>query len=307
MKVAVFGSTGFIGSYLIDALISRNYEPCVLTRPGSESRLHHAKACTIISGDVDDRTAVRETIRKSDAVIYNVGILREIPSRNITFQKLHFDAAKRCMETAVECGTPRFILMSANGARPDGTPYQKTKYMAEQFLATTNLQWTVFRPSVVFGDPRGKMEFATQLRNQIVNPPLPMPLFHEGLIPFRAGRFKLSPVHVANVAEAFVRALDDASTIGKILPLGGPDNLDWRSILLAIAHAVNKEKLAIPAPVWAVRLVANIFDRYEWFPVTADQISMLVEGNTCDATETMSMLQIDPIPFNSDTLAYLND
>lgn len=306
MKVAVFGATGFIGSYLVDALVNRDHEPHVLVRQGSEKRLRHPEACAITSGDLEDRVAIRATINDSDAVIYNTGILREIPARNITFQKLHFEAAKRCMETAVECGTPRFILMSANGVRPDGTPYQKTKYMAEQFLATTDLQWTVFRPSVVFGDPRGRMEFATQLRNEIINSPLPMPIFHKGLIPLKASRFKLSPVHVSNVAEAFVRALDDASTIGKILPLGGPEELDWRSILLAIAHAVKKEKLAIPAPAWAVKLIASIFDQYEWFPVTADQISMLVEGNTCDATETMSVLQINSIPFNSDTLEYLN-
>ena len=45
--------------------------------------------------------------------------------------------------------------MSANGVCPDGTGYQKTKWMSEQYLRNTDLKWTIFRPSTIFGDPRG--------------------------------------------------------------------------------------------------------------------------------------------------------
>jgi uncharacterized protein YbjT (DUF2867 family) len=306
VKVAVFGGTGYIGSYLIDELISQNHTPVVLARQGSESSLRQADKCQIVAGHAEDERAVTDTIRGCDAVIYNIGILREIPARGITFRKLHFETAKRCMDTAVECGTLRFILMSANGVRPDGTEYQKTKYMAEQYLAATGLQWTIFRPSVVFGDPRGKMEFATRLRNDIINSPLPMPLFHDGLLPVRAGAFKLSPVHVTDVAKAFVRALDNENTFTRILPLGGPHTLAWKTILATIAEASERHKLAAPVPAWAVKFVAGFFDQYEWFPVTADQIRMLMEGNTCNSAETMAMLQIEPIPFTTTSLAYLS-
>ena len=51
--------------------------------------------------------------------------------------------------------------MSANGVKADGTPYQRTKYQAEEYLRASPLHWTIFQPSVIFGDPRGRMEFAT--------------------------------------------------------------------------------------------------------------------------------------------------
>ena len=84
------------------------------------------------------------------------------PSAGITFQALQYEGAKLAVETAMARGVGRFVLMSANGVKPHGTAYQETKYLAERFLAQSGLDYTIFRPSVVFGDPRGLMEFCTQ-------------------------------------------------------------------------------------------------------------------------------------------------
>ncbi|GIT07317.1 MAG: hypothetical protein CM1200mP30_09470 [Pseudomonadota bacterium] len=48
--------------------------------------------------------------------------------------------------------------MSANGVKTDGTGYKKTKMLAEEYLKSVNLDYTIFRPSLVFGDPRGKAD-----------------------------------------------------------------------------------------------------------------------------------------------------
>ncbi len=103
--------------------------------------------------------------------------------------------------------------MSANGL--DGTPYQRTKFQAEEALRASGLDWTIFRPSVIFGDPRGQMEFCTQLKRDIIDSPLPAPLFYKGLLPLDAGAFELAPVAVADVAAAFCHALTHPETIGQ--------------------------------------------------------------------------------------------
>ena len=83
------------------------------------------------------------------------------------------------MDAAEGAGLRHFLLMSAHGVKADGTGYQRTKYMAEQYLESTGLDWAVFRPSVLFGEPRGRMEFATQLYRHIVRSPLPATLFYD--------------------------------------------------------------------------------------------------------------------------------
>ena len=117
MKVALFGGTGFVGSYIIDELFKNGHEPVVLVREGSESKLNNSEKCKIISGDVTDVKSIENTIEGSDAVIYCIGIIREFPRKGITFEKLHFQAAKECIDSAKSLGVKRFIMMSANGVK----------------------------------------------------------------------------------------------------------------------------------------------------------------------------------------------
>ena len=191
MKIALFGASGFVGSYILDSIIEKEFEPSVLVREGSENKLSQPEKCRIVTGDIQNEQAINETINSADCIIYNIGIIRQFPKQGITFEELHFEGAKRTIDSAVKQNVKRFILMSANGVRPKGTDYQRTKYKAEMYLKKTKLNWTIFRPSLVFGPPRGKIEFCTQLRDDMISLPIPAPLFHSGLLPFHAGQFKM--------------------------------------------------------------------------------------------------------------------
>jgi uncharacterized protein YbjT (DUF2867 family) len=306
MRVTVFGGTGFVGSYLIDALLEHGHHPVLLVRPGSEHKVNQRDRCTLLGGDIADPAAVRSAIDGADAVIYNIGILREFPARGVTYEALHFEGARRAMDAAEQAGVRRFLLMSANGVKADGTGYQRSKYMAEQYLAITGLDWTIFRPSVLFGDPRGRMEFASQLYRDIVRPPFPAPLFFDGILPLQAGMFRLSPVHVKDVAAVFVKALDMPETAGRIIALGGPDALTWKEILQTIARAAGTTKWTVPAPVLLLKGLAAVLDQYAFFPITRDQLTMLMEGNTCDAQELLRTFGLTPTPFDAASLSYLH-
>ena len=305
MRVALFGGTGFVGSYLVDALIEHGHHPALLVRPGSEARVEQGAALSIVSGDIADERALSGVLEGADAAIYNIGLLREFPARGIGFRELHFEAARRVMDLAGSAGVRRFILMSANGASAQGTAYQRTKYLAEEYLKTTGLNWTIMRPSVIFGDPRGRMEFATRLYREVVRSPLPAPLFFEGLLPGGAGGFQLSPVHVQDVARVFARCLDDPAAVGRIHALGGPESLTWKEILRRIAAATHRSLVALPVPAWGIRSMAFLLDRFAVFPVTRDQLTMLLAGNTCESRALFGNYGIEPRHFDRDTLQYL--
>jgi len=306
MRVALIGGTGFVGSYLVDQLVQAGHTPVVLLRPGSETRLRHADACEQVNGDLSDAAALDKLLHGADAVIYNVGILREDRRRGITFDELQRAAPERAMQAARQAGVRRFLLMSANGVDADSTPYQSSKLAAERALWASGLDGTVFRPSVIFGDPRGRDEFASALTRDIIAAPLPAPLFFAGLDPRQAGSFSLSPVHVTDVAAAFVRSLDEPDTIGQTLELGGPDALSWRAILGRLAEAIGRRKLMLPAPAIGIAAAATLLDRFEFFPITRDQLRMLLQGNTC-SDDALRKLGLQAKPFDSAQLAYLKD
>ncbi len=306
MKVSLIGATGFVGSHISEHLLAAGHSLRVMVRPSDTPRPAWLDACESVSGDVASADDITDCLAGCDAVIYLIGILREDPARGITFDELQRRGVERTIEAARASGVRRFLLMSANGVKADGTPYQRTKFEAEEALRYSDLDWTIFRPSVIFGDPHGQMEFCTQLKRDIIDSPLPAPLFYPGILPLNAGAFQLAPVAVTDVAAAFAQALTDAQTISQTYALCGPEALSWREILTTIAAACGKTKFMLPAPAFAVQTAASVLDRFPWFPITRDQITMLLEGNACDGDNGFERLGITPTAFDAVTLAYLN-
>ena len=306
MKVALFGGTGFVGSYITRELVREGFTPKVLVQSGSSSKIN--SPCEVVKGDIQNKNAILETMQGAEAVIYTIGIIREFPKKGVTFKELHLNGLKRCLELALKIGVKRFILMSANGVRPDGTAYQRTKWQADEALKESGLNWTIFRPSLIFGDPcgQGRPEFCTQIRDNMLSLPIPAPLFYESLSPFNAGSFSMSPIHVENVAEFFVKAISKESCKGKIYNLGGPESLTWKEIIHYIALASKKRTWKIPTPVFAVKIAAKMLDRFEWFPVTRDQLTMLMEGNAV-SDHYFDEFSITPRKFIKDNLGYLSN
>jgi NADH dehydrogenase len=304
MKVGIIGGTGFIGGYLVDALLDAGHMPRVLVRPGSEKKLGRPGDCEIVSGDVSDVAAVGATVDGCDAAIYCVGILREDRSKGITFEALQQRGAERMVDAAKQHGVRRYLLMSANGVHADGTAYQRTKYLAERAVLDSGLDATVFRPSVVFGDPQGKMEIATQLFSDVVKLPLPAPGFTRGLSP--SSSVTMSPVHVRDVADAMVAALPDPATCGKTFVLGGPETLSWSEMVRRVAKATGRHKAVLPTPIPLMRIPATLLGWLPGFPVTNDQLTMLAEGNDADSSALEQLIARPATAFSADNLSYLN-
>ena len=304
MRVAIIGGTGFVGGYLVDALIEAGHEPSVLVRVGSESKLRQASKVRAVSGDLASPRGIREVLEGSDAVIYNIGILREFASKGVTFDKLQHRGVIRIIEATKDAGISRFLLMSANGVKEPGTPYQVSKHRAEQALENSGLDFTIFRPSVIFGDPRGTIEFATQLCRDMVVPPLPAVGFYTGSGASK-GEVLMSPVFVEDVARAFVVALEDESTIGQTYELGGPDILSWTDMLERVAEAAGKRKRILPMPIGMMNIAATLLDWLPPFPVTRDQLTMLAEGNTAEPVALEQLIGRAPQAFTVESLSYL--
>jgi uncharacterized protein YbjT (DUF2867 family) len=296
MQVAIFGATGFVGNYLVRALLNAGHEPSVLVRPGSEKKLAQADRCAVTAGDISSTEGIRDTLDGCDAVIYNIGLLKEFPRRGITFEEAHYTGVKRVIEAAQAAGVRRFVLMSANGVKQPGTPYQETKFRAEELLRGSDLDWTIFQPSVIFGNSGGTQEFSHQLYAELVKPPIPAVAF-PGV--------QMSPVYIDDVAAAFVISLTNPDTIGKTYPLGGPEVLTWKEMVQRVAKAAGRDKWFVTMPLWLMKIGATFFDWLPFFPATRDQLTMLEEGNTADPGIIESLTGRSPTPFDADHLTYL--
>lgn len=305
MKIAIVGGTGFIGRNLASALVARGHAVTAISRlrpHGFVDCPNHSFRCA----NVATAESLQDAFADVDAVVYSVGILREDRSSGQTFESVQLRGAENVVNEARSAGVRRIILISANGAEKDGTPYQTTKFRAEEIVRNSGLDYSILRPSVVFGDSEGSQEFSWQLYRDIVRPPVPAPNFLTRWLPPRQ-EVVMSPVAIDDVVAAIVRQLEDPFEGKQTFELGGPETLSWRTMLERVAAATKRTKLFIPAPIKLMMLPAWLLGGFSFFPVTVDQLRMLAEGNVAASDDLVSLIGRDPVPFTPENLEYLCD
>ena len=190
----------------------------------------------------------------------------------ITFQKLHVEATANVVAAARQANIRRYLHMSALEAKPAPVAgYHQTKQEAEELVVTSGLTYTIFRPSIIYGPGDA---FINLFKQQIEKLRLVPVIGH--------GRYQLQPVPVWQVAQGFALALEKPVSENRSYDVGGPDPITFNDLIDTLARVLKKKAFKLHLPVWPLRLSAGLLQGYSWFPVTTDQITMLLVGNTCD-------------------------
>ncbi len=296
MKIFVTGATGFVGQELIRQLSDAQHSVRALVRTNSAA-MNRTKI-ELVAGDTTQPDSLKKALEGCDVVINLVGIIREFPARDITFEKLHRESTENLLQAAAQQGVTRFLQMSANGARPDAvTRYHKTKWAAEQRVRQSGLDWTIFRPSLIFG-PNDL--FVNMLAGLIKNLPL-VPVMGDG-------RYRLQPVSVSDVACGFVRALAKTESITQTYHCGGPESYSYNEILDLIGRALGHHTPVrkIHQPLWLMKPMVAALQSLPQFPLTGEQLEMLLEGNCCDPGAWQTCFELELTPFPQGIAAYLS-
>ena len=291
MKIFISGATGFVGGHVTRELLERGHELRLLVhRRGPASA-----AVEQVEGDVTRLESFEQAAEGCQAVINLVGIIREFPARQITFERLHVLATSNVLAAAQKAGVPRYLQMSALGTRPDAVSgYHSSKYRAEELVRASGLEWTILRPALIFGP---KDAFINMLANQLRLAPV-MPIIGSGL-------YRLQPIHADDVARCFALSLEMPETITQTYDLCGNDRLSYEELVDAIAAALGKSAPFKPhAPLSLMKLVIPIMQNLPPFPITMDQLQMLLEENICDGSWKRTF-GFEPVDFKRGISAYL--
>ena len=165
--------------------------------------------------------------------------------------------------------------MSALGTRPNAASrYHQTKWAAEELVRHSGLEFTIFRPSLIYGPQDQFINlFARIIRLSPVVPLLGSP------------RARFQPVPVEAVAAAFARSLGEPKSIGQTYDLCGPEALTLSEIVDRILAVLQRRRLKLQVPLSLARCQAGllefVFRRLlrKASPLSRDQLLMLQEDN----------------------------
>jgi NADH dehydrogenase len=282
MKVFLTGASGFVGREITSQLLTAGHHIVALshnTKPIADPNIQ------TVTGDVTHLESLHH-LKDCDAVIHLVGIIKENRKKGITFRKLHTQATQNLIIAAQRSGVKRFLYMSANGVcNEQETPYFRTKLDAENLLQNSGLNWTIFRPSLIFG-PNDQF---TRLLLRLL-----------GVLPFMpvlgSGNYQLQPVHVSDVAATFVEALQKEECFSQIYCCGGPERLSYNELLDRLV-AIQGNKLRVRKlrlPLSLARPFISLIEHLPFTPITNDQLEMLTAGNCCSNDQWTKTFSITP-------------
>lgn len=272
MKVLITGGTGFVGRSISRGLSEAGVPHRLLSRRG----IGLGGLSEGFAGSILDRSSLDRALVGCDRVIHLVGIISEAPGQ--TYEEVHAEGTRHVLDAARAAAVRRWVHMSALGTRSDAVArYHRSKWEAEQAVRSSGLDWTVFRPSVIYGKGDGFVNLFAGIGRW--SPLVPV---------VGGGRSRLQPVDVESVARCFVRAAVESLGIGETFDVCGPVPLTLREILDEIDRAMGRRRLrlVVPRPVaWGQArflewLFPSVFRQAP--PLNRDQILMLDEDNVGD-------------------------
>jgi len=284
-RVFLTGATGFVGSHVLPALLGAGHSVTALVRSDARATALLARVAASPGkletriGHVNDRASLDAAMVGCDAVVHLVALPRDW-NDGADLERVNAVGTATVVAAAEAAGITRFIHLGALGVqeRPE-LHYASSKARGEGFVRASTLDWTILKPSLIWGERDGFFNIVAALV-KIPAPAVPVP---------GDGKSRFQPIWVGDVARAIVQVLDaPKGSIKASFELGGPRYWTYAEITHEVARALGKRRIIIPMPVPLITLVARISEAIRFpFPVATDQLRQLALDNigATDAVE----------------------
>jgi len=259
MKILVTGADGFIGSHLVETLISQGYDVRAFVLYNSFNAWGWLDSCAaeikakleVFSGDIRDPYGVKNAMEGCD-VVFHLAALIAIPysyyspgsyvDTNITGTLNVLQAARelrvaRVIHTSTSevYGTACFVPITEEHPLRGQSPYSATKIGADQlafsFHASFGLPVMIVRPFNTYGPRQSARAVIPTIISQIAN----------GMKKIKLGA--ISPTrdfnYIQDTVDGFIAALNSTGGVGEAINLGSNFEISIGETVQLIAEVMN--------------------------------------------------------------------
>jgi uncharacterized protein YbjT (DUF2867 family) len=265
MRIAITGGTGFIGRHLAQRLVAGGVEVVLLAR--SDRGGLNRPGISFVASDLSDPAILRQAFAGCDAVAHCAGINREIGRQ--TYERVHVAGTRNVIEAASEAGVKKVALMSFLRARPNcGSAYHESKWVAEELVRASGLDYTIIRASMVYGRGDHMLDHLSHALHTF-------PLF--AMVGLKEKGIR--PLAIDDLVDVLRAALVEGRLTKQTVAVTGAEELYLSEAVRRVAQATGQKVRMIRAPVWLHYLLAYFWELTMKTPLVARaQVRILSEG-----------------------------
>lgn len=253
MKYFVTGATGFLGSHLIDRLVTGDHRVTALTRDPSNAD-HLPEAVTVVEGDITDKGSMRDAMEGVDGVFHLAAWFKVGPGPwNVEkAERINVDGTRTVFELMEELDVPKGVYISTTGVygntggkyvdesyrSPNTFPsvYQRTKWKAHYEVAEpmmeAGLPLVITTLGGIYGP--GDKDYGGYTRTAVQD-------YLQGALPLIPSDLVLPWEHVEDSVTNLERAMDEGDPGEEYIIANEPRNL-------AEIFDIAEEITGVPAP-----------------------------------------------------------
>jgi nucleoside-diphosphate-sugar epimerase len=296
--ILVAGGSGFIGTAVVQRLVSGGAEVAVMTAhlKRTQARIESMGA-RAVSGDVMDPASLESAVEGAEAVVQVLSFPTypvEKPRKRYTFEEFDHLGTERLVTAAARGGVRKYVYSSGTGVAPDAPKvWYRAKWFGEEAIRATRVPHAIIRPSWVYG-PEDKA------LNKFV-------AFHRWLplVPVVGdGSQRLQPVFVEDVAEAMAQAADPAGPAGTF-EIGGPDVMTMNEVLRTMMEVRGKVKPLIHFPPFLPKLAGLFLQVLPKPPLSPDAIDLATADAVADTEALVRHFDLRLTPLREGLATYL--
>ncbi len=300
--ILVTGANGFVGSHLVPVLVDGGHHVLALVRDddGGKDLLDRLTSAQrsgveLRRGDVTEPATLPAALAGADAVLHLAALPRDWDG-GASLRLVNTEGTRNVLGAAKEAGVRRFVHLGGLGVVDDpDLHFGSSKAKAMALVRESSLDWTILKPSLLFGPRDG---FFNLLAGLVRMSP--------GIVPITGrGDARFQPLAIGDLARATVQVFSDTETIGHEYELGGPRLWTYREIVEEVLRGMGRRRLLVPVPVPLIRLVAGAAETVHLpFPVATDQLRQLRYDNVGAPDCVRASFGWDPSPMEG-ALTYL--
>ena len=276
MRLLVTGGSGFTGRHLVRAAVDAGHEVCAIVRSAESARTVDALGAAAVPGDLDDPASLDAAFATPADALINIA-------------SLGFGHAPVIVASAEDAGLRRAVFVSTTAvttALP--APSKRVRLAAEQTVRQSALDWTILRPTMIYGAP-GDRNLSRLLQVLQRTPVLPLP---------GGGHRLQQPVHVEDLAAALLAAVGTERAIGRTYAIAGPEALPFRDLVRHAGNAVGRVPRLVSVPLRPTIALLRLYERLAPRPrIKAEQLERLAEDKAFSIEEAARDLGYAPRSF----------